>query len=228
MLPDIQAISLAPSALGSECGLRVVTYHIVPDSEKLRVERRIWECFTDSRDIQDANDVSCGGRYSFITGHVKWLPAEVYYTIVEGEGMRGDFAAYIPWIEEKLKVKVSEVALGPETNLFLHLGVNPPPGCLERYGCSRYSEVGDRQFADIYISAPAEYFGQVLKHELLHSLLPMGHLPEGDYLMSVRPGDPSQTHELTPDEEKLLALYTHPYLRDGMRMEQFSRYLIIQ
>ena len=68
----------------------------------------------------------------------------------------------------------------------------------------------------------------MLKHELLHALLPMGHLPEGNFLMSVRPTDPDQTHELTPLEEKLLALYTNPYLREGMTMEQFERYLVIE
>ena len=78
------------------------------------------------------------------------------------------------------------------------------------------------------MSAPAGYTGQVLKHELLHALLPMGHLPEGNFLMSVRPDDPAQTHDLTPFEEKLLRLYTNPYLREGMTMEQFARYLVIE
>ena len=46
--------------------------------------------------------------------------------------------------------------------------------------------------------------------------------------MSVRPEEPSQTQTLTAREEKLLALYTNQYLRDGMRMERFRRYLIIE
>ena len=86
----------------------------------------------------------------------------------------------------------------------------------------------DGYFGTIYISAPDEFFSQVLKHELLHALLPMGHLPEGNYLMSVRPPDPSQTHTLTPRERKLLELYTNPYLREGMTMEKFNEYLIVE
>ena len=58
----------------------------------------------------------------------------------------------------------------------------------------------------------------------------MGHLPAGNYLMSARPTDPNQTQTLSELEEELLELYTHPYLRDGMRMEDFGdfgQYLVI-
>ena len=226
--PDLQGISLSISTEGSECGLRVVTYHIVPLDQKLRVERRIWECFSDSRDFREPGDVSCGGRYTFLDKHVKWLPSQVRYTIVAGAGEEDKFRAYIPWLEEKLPVEVSKAASAEQANLLLHLGVQSPPNCPERYGCNTYEEVDGKASAAIYISAPDEYFGQVLKHELLHALLPMGHLPAGNYLMSFRPADPSQTHNLSSDEEKLLQLYTHPYLRDGMTMEQFRRYLVVE
>ena len=225
---DLDGISLSVSTGGSECGLKVVTYHIVPKDKKMRVERSIWECFSESRDLRESNDVSCGGRFTFFGRHVKWHPKEVFYTIEAGGNLRDKFRSHIPWIEEKLKVKVSEAASSQAANLFLHLGVQSPANCPERYGCSIFEEVEDRQFATIYISAPDEFFSQVLKHELLHSLLPMGHLPEGNYLMSVRPEDPSQTHTLTPKEEKLLKLYTNPYLRADMTMEKFRQYLIIE
>ena len=141
--------------------------------------------------------------------------------------MRDKFASYVPWIEEKLKAEVSEAASADSANLFLHLGAESPQGCPHAMGCSIFEEVEDRQFATIYISASDEYFGQVIKHEILHSLIPMGHLPEGNYLMSVRPEDPSQTHELSALEEMLLTLYNHPYLRADMTMERFRRYLVI-
>ena len=225
---DIEAIGFAPHTEGTDCGLKVVTYHIVPPEKKLRVEGSVWDCFSESTDLREPNDISCGGRFTFFGRQVKWLPREVFYTIVEGEGQREKFATYIPWIEEKLKVKVSEAESSETANLFLHLGVESPANCPERYGCNVYEEVEARRFSTIYISAPDEFFGQVLKHEILHALIPMGHLPEGNYLMSVRPPDPSQTHELTPLEEKLLALYTSPYLRQDMRIEEFRRYLIIE
>ena len=228
MWPDIHAISLVSSPGGSECALLVTTYHFVPDSEKLRVERNVWECFSESRDIQEADNVSCGGRYSFITGHVRWLPSDVYYYIESGEGMRDDFVSYIPWIEEKLKVKVHEASSAHEANLFLHLDGAVPSNCLKRQGCNIYEDTGEKQLATIYIDAEERFFGQVLKHELLHALLPMGHLPPGNYLMSIRTDDPERTHTLSDLEEKLLPLYTHPYLRDGITMEQFSQYLIIE
>ena len=228
MRADIEAIGFAPHTEGTDCGLQVVTYHIVPPEKKLRVEQRVWDCFSESTDLREPNDVSCAGRFTFLGRQVKWLPQEVFYTIVEGEGQREKFRAYIPWIEDKLKVKVSEAESSQAANLFLHLGVESPANCPERYGCSVFEEVDVRQFATIYISAPDEFFGQVLKHELLHALIPMGHLPEGNYLMSVRPPDPSQTHALTPLEEKLLALYTSPYLRADMTMEEFRRYLIVE
>ena len=225
---DLDAIALSESTGGSECGLKVVTYHIVPMDKKQRVERGVWECFSDSRDLQEPSDISCGGRYSAFGRHVRWHPEEIFYTIAEGAGMRDKFLSYAPWIEEKLKIKVSEAESAETANLFLHLGVQSPPNCQHALGCNIYEELEDKRFATIYVSADAgEYFGQVIKHELLHSLIPMGHLPVGNYLMSVRPEDPSQTHDLSPLEEKLLALYNNPYLREDMTMEQFQRYLVI-
>ena len=56
----------------------------------------------------------------------------------------------------------------------------------------------------------------------------MGHLPAGNTLMTVQPGDPSQTNNLTPKEEKLLKLYVDPYLRDGMTMDEYKQYLVIE
>ena len=226
---DLDAISLSLSDQGSECGLKVATYHIVPHAERMKVESDIWNCFIESADIRHDNDISCAGRFTFLDRHVKWLPQQVLYYIEERESLADEFrTTYIPWIEEKLKVRVSEAQSSREANLLLHLGVqSPAENCPERYGCNVYTEIEDRRFATIYVSAPPDFFGQVLKHELLHALLPMGHLPEGNYLMSVRPPDPSQTHTLTPKEEKLLDLYTHPYLREDMTMDQFRRYLII-
>ena len=224
---DLDAIALSESTGGSECGLKVVTYHIVPMDKRQRVERGVWECFSDSRDLQEPSDISCGGRYSAFGFHVRWHPKEVRYTIVEGEGMRDKFLSYASWIEEKLKIKVSEAASAENANIFLHLGVQSPPNCHHTLGCSIYEEFEDRRFATIYISAGDDYFGQVIKHEILHSLIPMGHLPVGNYLMSVSPDDPSQTHDLSQLEEELLALYNNPYLREGMSMEQFRRYLAI-
>ena len=224
----LHGIGFAPHIEGTDCGLKVVTYHIIPTDQRLKVERRIWDCFSQSAAIQEANNVSCAGRYTFFGNHVKWLPSQVSYTIVEGEDLRASFQSYIPWMQEKLKVEVAEAPSSDEANLFLHLGIDNPPNCPERLGCGLFQEEGEKTFGTIYISAGEEYFGQVLKHELLHVLLPMGHLPQGNYLMSIRPDDPSQTQTLTPDEEKLLQLYTHAYLRDAMTMEQFSRYLVIE
>ena len=226
--PDLDGIGLSVSDAGSECGLRVVTYHIVPHDRRMRVERAIWECFTESRDLQEPNDISCAGRFTYFGRHVRWLPEQVFYTIAAGEDQRDRFVSHIPWIEETLKVRASEAGSPDAADLVLHLGVQSPPDCPERYGCSVWGLDEDGYFGAIYISAPDEFFSQVLKHELLHALLPMGHLPEGNYLMSVRPPDPSQTHTLTPREKKLLELYTNPYLREGMTMEKFNEYLIVE
>ena len=147
--------------------------------------------------------------------------------------LRDRFVAHIPWIEEKLKVQVSEADSVETADLILRLGVESPENCFNHAGgsaagCSIWHEVENRTYADIYISETGQFFSQVLKHEVLHSLLPMGHLPEGNYLMSVSPTDPSQTNELSALEEKLLALYTHPYLRADMTMEQFRQYLVVE
>ncbi len=228
MVEDIHAVSMSIIEGISECGLNVVTYHYVPLEQRMRVEQSVWDCFTQHRDIREASDISCGGRFTFLDRHVKWLPKEVLYAIVEGEDARDKFVSHIPWMEEKLKVKVSEAQEGQRPHLFLHLGAESPANCPERYGCNVSVEDEFGAFSTIYVSAPDEFFSQVLKHELLHALLPMGHLPEGNYLMSVRPADPSQTHALSPLEEKLLALYTHPYLRADMTMDEFRRYLVIE
>ena len=226
--PEIDAVRISPWSEGSECGVRVNTYHFLPPDQRLTVENGVWECFSDSRDLRDPNDVSCGGRYSFIGKHVKWLPDEVVYTIVEGPELREQFLSHVPWVEKNLKVKVSEAASPDSANLFLHLGVALPEGCRERHGCSRYEEGETGRSGTIFIAAPDAFFSQTLKHELLHALLPMGHLPEGNYLMSVSPLDPSQTHTLSDLELKLLQLYTHPYLRENMTMDEFRRYLNIE
>ena len=228
MAPDIQGIGFFPWTEGSECGIGVVTYHIVPLEQRMRVEKSVWECFTDHRDIRHANDVSCSGRFTFLGRQVKTLPAQVAYTIVEGAAHRDRFTALIPWVEEKLGVMVAEAASAESANLLLHLGVPVPEGCLKRYGCNIWEQGEGGTLVTVYISTIDEYFDQVMKHELLHGLIPMGHLPEGNYLMSVQPEDPSQTHTLSALEEKLLRLYTSPYLRDGMTMEEFRRYLVIE
>ena len=225
---DIHAVSMTIIQGISECGLQVVLYHYVPLEQRMRVSQSVWDCFTESRDIREASDISCGGRFTFLGRHVKWLPDHVLYTIVEGESHRSKFTAHISWMEEKLKVTVSEAPSGQRPDLYLHLGVESPANCPERYGCNVTVEDEFGAYSTIYVSAPDEYFSQVLKHELLHALLPMGHLPQGDYLMSVRPPDPTQTHTLSPLEEKLLALYTHPYLRNNMTMDEFRRYLVIE
>ena len=224
---DIQAISFYPWTQGTECALGVVTYHIVPRGQRMRVERAVWECFTQSRDIREPSDVSCGGRFTAFGRQVKWLPDQVSYTIVEGRDRLSKFTSLIPWINEKLGIQVEEAASAESANLFLHLGVPNPPGCFESYGCNIWEEGEAGASATIYISAPDEFHDQVLKHELLHALIPMGHLPQGNFLMSVRPTDPSQTHTLTALENSLLKLYTNPYLRADMTMEQFRRYLVI-
>ena len=225
---DLHAVSMTVIQGISECGLRVVLHHYVPLEQRMRVSQSVWDCFTESRDIREASDISCGGRFTFLGRHVKWLPGNVLYTIVEGEAHRSKFTAHISWMEEKLNVTVSEAPSGQRPDLYLHLGVESPANCPERYGCNVTVEDEFGAYSTIYISAPDEYFSQVLKHELLHALLPMGHLPQGDYLMSVRPPDPTQTHTLSALEEKLLALYTHPYLRNNMTMDKFRRYLVIE
>ena len=225
---DLHAVSMSVIQGISECGLSVVLYHYVPPEQRMRVSQSVWDCFTESRDTREASDISCGGRFTFLDRHVKWLPANVLYTIVAGEGHRSKFTEHIAWIEEKLKVTVSEAPSGRRPDLYLHLGAESPANCPERYGCNVTVEDEFGAYSTIYVSAPDEYFSQVLKHELLHALLPMGHLPQGDYLMSVRPPDPTQTHTLSPLEEKLLALYTHPYLRNNMTMDEFRRYLVIE
>ena len=127
---------------------------------------------------------------------------------------------------------LSETENPDEADLFLHLGAESPPGCMHQeglaLGCNILKEDEHGYSAAIYTSAPHDYFHQVIRHELLHALLPMGHLPEGNYLMSVRPEDPTRTHDLTPWEEKLLALYVHPYLRESMTMEKFREYLVVE
>ena len=227
MAPDIHGIGFFPWTQGTECGLEVATYHIVPLDQRMRVESTVWDCFTDSRDLRDANDVSCSGRYSFIERHVRWLPDQVAYAIVEGEEHRDRVTALVPWVREKLNVELSE-ASADKASISLYLGVERPQPCPNRYGCNTWDEVEGEVSAAIFIAAPDEFFSQTLKHELLHVLLPMGHLPPGNFLMSVSPEDPSKTHTLSALEEKLLRLYTHPYLRDEMRMDEFRRYLVIE
>ena len=229
---DLDAMSIAPSTEGTECGLKVTAYHVVPDDQKMRVDRETWDCFKESRGLHEESDVSCGGRYTgYSRDHVKWLPSDVLYFVAASADNGAAFQdTYVPWVEEKLGVTMSLTESEGAAHLILHLGAeNPPQGCGHALGCNIYTESEDRRYAEIYVSAgAAQYEGQVLKHELLHALLPMGHLPEGNFLMSVRPTDSTQTHDLSEKEEKLLALYVNPYLREGMTMEQFERYLVIE
>ncbi len=225
---DVHALGLAIIEGISECGVTVTMYDVVPVADRMRVDRSTWECFTESRDLREASDVSCGGRFTSLGRHVRWMPNPVTYYIAEGAFERDKLTPYIPWVTEKLGVAVEEAQSEDTAHLALYLGVENPVNCHGRLGCSIQHDDDGRMYSAIYVSAPNEYFGQVLTHELLHAILPMGHLPEGNYLMSVRPDDPNQTQTLSELEEKLLPLYTHPYLRDGMTMEQFARYLVIE
>ena len=226
---DVHALGLTIIEGISECGIIVDMYDIVPMAERMRVDRETWDCFTDSKGLHEPSDVSCGGRFTGYSGlHERWMPDPVAYYIAEGASEADTFSAYIPWIREKLRVAVEEAQSEDRAHLILYLGAESPQNCAHRLGCSIVTSVEDRTYAEIWVSAQDDYFGQVLKHELLHAILPMGHLPPGNYLMSVRPDDPSQTHTLSELEERLLRLYTHPYLRVGMSMEQFRRYLVIE
>ena len=226
--PDLQAIGLAVTPNPSECAMELRFYDFVPVSTRLRVKADVWNCFKTARNIQDANPTSCGGRFSFTGGHVRWLPETVRYTIVENSGPDSNFTNYIPWIEEKLKVKVVRADNPDSANLFLFLGVdNLPPGCGHANGCNTFSDGGPTGHVWLSSSLPQEFYAQVLKHELLHDL-PMGHMETGNYLMSAVVDDPHQTQTLSALENDLLALYTHPNLRDGMSIEKFQQYLVIE
>ena len=225
---DITGIGFFPWTQGSECGVLVKTYHVVPVSQRMTVEQSIWDCFKESIDIRQPSDVSCGGRYSFIDTHVKWLPSRATYTIVTGSADESKFTALIPWIKRILGTDVSRAASAGSADIRLHLALDSlPAGCGEAYGCNTFSD----NSGTIYITSDTTsrgYFDQVMKHELLHVLLPMGHLPAGNHLMSVRTTDPSQAGTLSNKELKLMKLYTNPWLRDGMRIEKFREYLVIE
>ena len=226
-LKNLDGIGIYISDAGSECGLKVITYHIIPESKKMKVEKSIWDCFAQSADINTPGDVSCGGRFEAYGRHVKWHPEEIlYYT--DSQTMRSGIQTLTSWIKEKTKVKVSEVNSPDNANLILYLGDRTTKECPGRAGCSYARQGFGNEASEIFIFQQTIYFNQILKHELLHIILPMGHLPAGNTLMTVQPNDPSQTNNLTSKEEKLLKLYIDPYLRDGMTMDQYKQYLIIE
>ena len=140
---NIEAIGLFPLTGGSECGLRVVFYDHVPLSQRMVVAKNVWDCFKQSRDIRDTNDTSCAGRYSFIDGHVKWLPKQVSYSIVAGQSQRSKFTSLIPWIQQKLNVSVSEACVRGSGELAASSG-RPTSGRLELPGTVRLQHMGGR------------------------------------------------------------------------------------
>ena len=227
--PNLEAIGLTVTPNPTECAMDLKFYDVVPVATRLRVTTDVWNCFVTSRDIQEANPTSCGGRLTYFGGQVRWLPETAYYTIVENSGSDSNFTDYIPWIQEKLKIRVARADDSNPANLFLHLGVaNLPQGCGHAAGCNTFNDGGPT--GTIWVSENVEqrYYGQVLKHELLHALIPMGHMETRNYLMSAVSDNPDQTQTLSTLENNLLLLYTHPYLRDGMTMEKFREYLIIE
>ena len=227
--PNLQAIGLTITPNPSECAMDLQFYDVVPVATRLRVSTDVWNCFADARDIQEANPTSCSGRFTYFGGQVRWLPETVRYTIVENAWDDSRFTDYIPWIEEKLKVKVVRADDFGSANLFIHLGVEDlPRGCGHASGCNTFRDGGPS--GEIWISENLDerYYAQVLKHEILHVLIPMGHMATGNYLMSARPGDPDQTQTLSELENALLLLYTHPNLRDGMSIEKFREYVIVE
>ena len=226
-LKTLHGIGISISDAGSECGLKVITYHIVPESQKMRVEKSIWDCFAQSADINTPGDVSCGGRFEAYGRHVKWHPEEIFY-YTESQVMQSGIQALTSWVKEKTKVKISEVNSADNANLILYIGDRTTQECPGRAGCSYARQGFGNEASEIFIFEQGTYFNQVLKHELLHIILPMGHLPAGNTLMTVQPGDPSQTNNLTPKEGKLLKLYIDPYLRDGMTMDEYKQYLVIE
>ena len=226
-LKTLDGVGISISDAGSECGLKIIAYHIVPDSKKMRVEQSIWDCFAQAADINTPGDVSCGGRFEAYGRHVKWHPDELFY-YTDNQTMRDGIEALVSWVKEKTKVKVTEVNSKSAANLVLYMGDRVTQECPGRAGCSYARQGFGDEASEIFIFEPGTYFNQVLKHELLHIILPMGHLPPGNTLMTVRPDDPSQTNNLTAKEEKLLKLYINPYLRDGMTMDDYKQYLVIE
>ena len=226
---DIDALGFEVWTHASECAVEIVLYHVVPVGERLRVSQSDWDCFIQSQDFRNPDPVSCAGRYSFAEGHIRWMPERVTYRIVEGGGLSSRFAAMVPWVKAKTGIDMVEAGAGEPADLSIWLGGGLPAGCRHAAGCNILTEQGDGWYsAQIYVTDQGEYTEQVMKHELLHALLPMGHMPGGDYLMSASSTNPELTQNLTPLEERLLKLYTHPYLREGMRMDDFKRYLIIE
>ena len=226
--PDIHAVGLVAVYNPSECAMAVTTYHYVPDSEKLRVEQAVWDCFKESRDIADPDSTSCAGRYTAIIGHVKWLPHNALYRIASGGAHRDELPAVVAWVEDNLHVHLTEATAAQTPDLVLYLDGPVPAGCHGALGCNRYTDNGERRSAVVYIAQDtgSGFFAQVLKHELLHALVPMGHLPPGEHLMAAQTDNP--TRGLSELERKLLALYTHPYLTDGMEIDRFRNYLIVE
>ena len=206
--PKLQAIGLTITDNPTECAMDLRFYDVVPYATRLRVSTEVWNCFVDSKDIQEANPTSCSGRYTFYGGHVRWMPDTVSYFIAENSWNDSKFTDYIPWIEEKLGVNVVEASNRGSANLTLYLGGNLPAGCGHAWGCNRFNDGGPS--GDVWISSNVEdrYYAQVLKHEILHVLIPMGHMSTDNYLMSARSNNPDQSADaLNAGEQPAAALH---------------------
>ena len=205
----------------------------------LGVDREVWKCFSDRPGIE-ADEEGCGGWYSDTI--IKWdqdAPVKVWATGREG---------YIGILEEALKelspllnLEFERVDAKADADLRAHVGITVSGAkkadvyCAHSWGCARrhYSRgVVTNATVGVWLNE-SEWFSEIglldemvkrtTVHELLHALVPISHRTEPASIMN---SHTLRTAALSPMDEALIRLHSHPLVKPGMTMPEVEDLIV--
>ena len=205
----------------------------------LGVSGAVWECFSDRPGIE-ADEEGCGGWYSDTI--IKWdqdTPVKVWAT-----GRKG----YIAVLEEALTelspllgLEFEWVEMKEEADLEAHVGITISGAikagvyCEHTWGCAHWQDylgvvtdatVGvwlneSKWFSDVGLLD--EMIKHTMVHELLHALVPISHRTESASIMN---NHTLWTAALSPTDEALVRLNSHPLVKPGMTMPEVEDLIV--
>ena len=199
----------------------------------LGVYREVWECFSDRPGIQ-ADDEGCGGWYPDTI--VKWdqdTPIKIWAT--GHKDYVEVLAEVLDELSPLLNLKFEWVESKEQAYLDAHMGitiseaVNADVYCVHSLGCADWQHhmgvVTDATIGVwIYESdwfSDVGLLDEVIKsttiHEVLHALVPMTHRTHPASVMSI---NRLRLPALSPMDEALIRLNSHPLVKPGMTMPE--------
>ena len=205
----------------------------------LGVERNVWECFSDRPGVQ-ADEEGCGGWYADTI--VKW--DQDTFVTVWATG-REDYIAVLDVVLDELSpilnLKFVHVRSKDDANFEAHMGVTVSEAvsaevyCEHSWGCASWNDylgavtdatIGvwineSEGFSDLGLLDEA--IKHTTLHEVVHALVPMNHRVGPASLMNA---GGLRLAALSPMDEALIRLNSHPLVKPGMTMPEVEDLIV--